>query len=104
MSTLHLVRDHQTAAPAAVAADLANTFAFYCGCRKLPWMEGRFLAWLGQGFEEGTIREAITRTSWAPRPSWRYLEAIMFNAAREGCFTLFDFRERDHMAHSELPY
>lgn len=82
MSALHIVSDPVT--DPTTPADLADEFSFSCGCRLLPWMPDRFAAWLKMGFTLSAIREAIRRTSWAPCPSWRYLEAVMRNASRSG--------------------
>jgi hypothetical protein len=97
MSTLHLVPDTQFSTPSAgasrhaEAARLVNHFAYYCGGTQLPWMFDQVERWLEEGFEPGVIREAIERTAQAPRPSWRYLAAIIWNARRCGCFSEADW-------------
>lgn len=60
---------------------LLNYFTYNCGVRRLPWMLEEVKGWLAEGFDPWVIREAMRRTSRAPRPSWAYLAAIMHNAS-----------------------
>lgn len=104
MSTLYLVNSAKKAAAGAqLASVLVDDFCLNCGCRRLPWMPAAVREWLEDGFEEGVIREAIRRTSRAPRPSWAYLEAIMGYARASGCFDIVSFYTRKHRTDDDLP-
>lgn len=112
MAALHIVQPTQNSTSGAQtshrteAARLVNHFAYYCGGVQLPWMFDQVERWLQEGFEPGVIREAIERTAQAPRPSWRYLAAIIWNARRCGCFTVADWmlgESRMRRAPRELP-
>ena len=81
-------------------AHLVFLFAQECGFRPLPWMSRAFRAWLDEGFDPALIEEAIQRTSYAPRPSYAYLRAIMDSARRMKTFDLHEFLTEDTRRHA----
>ena len=103
MSTLHLYKKDQETDLNDLAQSLVDDFAYFCGLRRLPWMPGEVRQWLLDGFDAAVIREAIKRTSRAPRPSWSYLAAIIGYAKASHCFDMCDFLLKRHYSDDPLP-
>ncbi len=51
--------------------------------------------WLSEGFEEDMLHICIAETARAPRPTWRYLEAIVRHCRTDKAFTADEWNDRD---------
>lgn len=91
-ATLHFVDpDSNNRLKIGFSNQLAQQFAYECGFRRLPWMQKAFLQLLDKGFSFQLLQHFITLTSWAPRPSWAYLQAIANSAISNDAYDLDAF-------------
>jgi DnaD/phage-associated family protein len=57
--------------------------------------------WMSEGIEQAVIEYAVTETGMAPRPSWRYMIAIMNRIRAEGLHTLAEVEEAQRRRRSQ---
>lgn len=72
---------------------LTGIFCRECGFKPLPYMAREFARYLAMGYEVDMLEEVIRITSWAPRPTFAYLAAIMRNHFDD--HTLSEFHRHD---------
>lgn len=103
MQTLRVLAPKKGAVLDTISEELLSYCVYNCGFRRLPWMLEEVHGWLEDGFDPWVIKEAMRRTSRAPRPSWAYLAAIIRNARACHFFDPDSFVRNKHTTDDDLP-